>query len=172
MFSEEVHKKHLEYLNQLRLATDALQFESRLIKKGEHIPIHLLLVAITVDYKERDRFINFSYIPLEDEFEYIQLLQFYATMPFESEMSNREQVEKLLHVINSQMAVGNFGIQEDEIFARYIYTQHRDSGINEEQFSETVLLFIAMLDMYEKIIESVYNGEMNLERALQLLGEA
>lgn len=173
MFSTNIQKNHLEQLNQLRMYIDSLEFESRIIQKSERIPIHILLAAITVDYKERNRFINFSFVPIsEEELEYTNLLQFYTTLPIELSRNHLAEVERLLFAINTRMAVGHFGLQDDgEIYLRYIYTTHRIHGINEQQMLETILLFIAMLDMHEEVIDRLSSGEINLEEALRLVDE-
>lgn len=168
MFSEEVQKKHLEELSQLRIYIDKLELETRIIKKSDIIPIHILLAGLTVDYKDRDRFVNFSFVPLsEEDLQHINLLQFYTSLPIEIENEHIDEVKKLLHVINTHMAIGHFGIQEDgEIYIRYIYPTHRIHGVNEQQFLETFLLYISMIDLHEKIIEEVGTGKLSLEDAV------
>lgn len=173
MFSDEIHGSHLKQLNQLRLYIDALDFESRMIEHSEFVPINVLLVAITVDYMERDRFINFSFVPISDEeLDHTNLLQFYTTMPIELKLNNRIDVEKLLLAINTRMAVGHFGIQDNgEIYIRHIYSAHRLYGMNEQLIVETILLFIAMIDMHEELIDGVAKGKIELEEALRILEE-
>lgn len=146
---------------------ESLEFETRIIKKSEMIPIHVLLAAVTVDYRDRDRFINFSFVPLsKNDLLHIDLLQFYTTMPFIVKKHYADNVKKLLHVINSHMAVGHFGIQDDgEIFIRYILPTHRVHGVSEEQFLETLFLYVSMMDIHEEIIEKVGTGEMTLPEA-------
>lgn len=173
MFSENVQENQVEQLNQLRLYMDKLEFESRIIKQSEEMPTNILLVAITDDYKNRKRFINFSFEQiLEKVLSRCNLLEFRITLPSEIGVHNRfrHSVEKLLLVINNRMEVGYFGMQENgKIYLRYVYTTHRIHGINEEQLLETVLLYIAMLDMYEQLIEKVSNGTLSVEGALKLL---
>ena len=173
MFEEDIHNHHLEQLNQLRIYIDHLEFESRIIQKSEQIPINILLAAITVDYKERNRFINFSFVPISgEELDHINLLQFYTTLPIDLNNNARESLEKLIFVINTRMAIGHFGLQEDgEIYLRYIYTTHRVHGINEQQIVETMMLYTAMLDMHERLLDRVAIGEMSLQEALRELEE-
>lgn len=168
MFSEKELKNHLEELNQIRMFIDKVEFETRMIKKSDIMPIHVLLAGLTVDYKERDRYVNFSFVPLsEDDLQYINLLQFYTTLPLEVKEEYIDDVKKLLHVINSHMAIGHFGVQEDgEAYIRYIYTTHRIHGVNEQQFLETLLLYISMIDIHEEMIEKVGIGEVALSEAI------
>lgn len=168
MFSEKELKNHLEELNQIRMYIDRLELETRIIKKSDIMPIHVLLAGLTVDYKERDRYVNFSFVPLsEDDLQFINLLQFYTTLPVEVKEQYIDDIHTLLHVINTHMAIGHFGIQEDgEVYIRYIYTTHRIHGVNEQQFLETLMLYTSMIDIHEEIIEKVGIGEMKLSDAI------
>lgn len=171
MFSDAVHESHLQQLNELRMCIDGLDFESRMLEHSEFIPINVLLIAITVDYKERDRFINFSFVPISDEeLEHTNLLQMYTTLPIELQEEQRSAVEKLLLAINTRMAVGHFGLQDDgEIYIRHIYSTARSSRINEQQMIDTIILFIAMIDMHEQLIDEVANGVLDVAEALNIL---
>lgn len=171
MFLDKVQKNHWEQLNQLRHYIDNLEFESRITQRAEEISINILLVEITEDYKKRTRFMDFSFVPVvAKELGWINLLQFHTSLPVKVDEGNRLAVEKILWAINARMPIGYFGVEENgEVYLRYIYTTHRIHGINEEQLLETTLLFIAMLDMYEQLIDLVSSGGVALEKALNLI---
>ncbi|WNR44017.1 YbjN domain-containing protein [Paenibacillus roseipurpureus] len=171
MLTELAHGRHLAQLGQLKEILDEAELATNLLEKSEAIPLHVLMAAFQEDQKGRDRFLHFSFLPLNDEdITAIQLLQIYSTLPFHLGTGARAEVSSLLLEINTRLPIGHFGINEDgEIHYRYVYTLSASRSFESDETLEIITLFVYMCDMFAPYIEQVAAGELQAEQVIQAL---
>jgi hypothetical protein len=171
MVSDLTDAKHAAQLGFIEGFMADLGFDSVLVERSEQVPISLLVTQIPRedgDYWE----LTFLYVPVsDDEFEHIELLQIYCQ--FHAKVTDQTQAatEKLLTQINNHMLpIGRLGIGDNnEIFCRYVLAAPKYDMLDQEVFSETVQLFIYMLDKIGQTIEKVAAGQIDLQPALNEL---
>ena len=141
---------------------------AQLLKPSEELPLPTLLVPLFKDYKNRDRFLTFNFIPLpEDEVEHVRLLQIYSVIPVDWKDGTRPDVEKLLFVLNGHTAIGHFNIKDDgEVSLRYVFAASSATILPKNEVIEIIDLFNMMLDLFSATIDKVASGEMTLQEAL------
>ncbi len=161
MISELVHARHLAELGLLQGYLDNAGVQTNMIEKSDIMPLHVLVAALKKDHKGRDRYVNFSFVPIsEDELEHIRLLQLYTTIPCDLKPKRKEQVAKLLLAVNSRAVIGHFSIKEDdEIYFRYVHCIPNGKVADEEPFIETVSMFNYMIDLFSERINDVADGK-------------
>lgn len=171
MFSEKMQSRHLTELGTIKRYMDDIEIESVLLKKGDVFPLHSLVIDVENDYKNRQRHVTLNFVPIDDnEFEYIHLLQFYTILLFKYEEQYKSDVEQLILYINRLTAIGDFGLRGDsEIDFRYVYTASLEDIIPQAQISETLILYVFMLDIYAKMLEAVGTGERTLQDVIKEL---
>lgn len=171
MLPDIVHARHLAQLGFLKDILEEAGLPANLLEKSEAIPIHVLMAGFQQDMKGRDRFLHFSFLPLnEEDIQAIQLLQIYSTLPFRLKEGRRDAVAALLLEVNTRLPIGHFGINEqDELHYRYVYNLSASKTFETDEILEIVSLFIYMCDMFADSIEQVASGEADAEQAAQAL---
>lgn len=171
MLPDHVHTRHFTQLELLKEILDETGLATNLLEKSEAIPLHVLMAGFQEDKKERERFLHFSFLPLNDEeIAAIQLLQIYSTLPFHLEESKRDEVAALLLEINTRLPIGHFGINEhNELHYRYVYSISAARSFDSEEVLEILSLFVYMCDMFADHVELVASGEANAEQVVQAL---
>lgn len=171
MLTELVHARHLAQLGQLKEILDEAELATNLLEKSEAIPLHVLMAGFQEDSQGRDRFLHFSFLPLNDEdIVAIQLLQIYSTLPLHLQADAREGVAALLLEINTRLPIGHFGVNEEgEIHYRYVYSLSASRTFESDEVLEILTLFVYMCDMFANHIEQVASGEAKAEQVIQAL---
>jgi hypothetical protein len=168
MNSEQVDAMHLVELGFIQAALVDAGMQAELIEKSEEIPLHVLLASLGKDRDNKDRFVNFSYIPIaDDELDYIRLLQLFSVIPSDLNSKHLEQVSTLINNLNGQVPIGHFNIKEDgEINFRYVHCVPSDESIVADVILEVLNLFNFSLSLFTERIEDVANGKVSLKEAL------
>ncbi|NHN30517.1 hypothetical protein [Paenibacillus agricola] len=146
--------------------------ESEVIDPSEEVPIGTLLVPLTKDSQQRDRYLTFNFVPslAHEGIEHIRLLQIYTQIPVSLVDGSLEKLEKLLLAINCHLAIGHYSIRENqELHYRYVWCTSSGHLIPKEQILEITDLFILMLDTFGGMIDSVASGQTELSEALAFL---
>lgn len=146
--------------------------QSDLIEPSNDVPIGVLLVPLTLDSQQRDRYLTFSFIPSSSEqgLEHVRLLQIYTKVPVSLKEGNLESAEKLLLAINCHLAIGHYSIREDgELYYRYVWCASGSTILNKNEMLEIIDLFLLMLDMFAEVIDGVASGQVELSTALSAL---
>ncbi|OCT11284.1 hypothetical protein A8709_06305 [Paenibacillus pectinilyticus] len=171
MLTELAHARHLAQLGQLKEILDEAELATNLLEKSEAIPLHVLMAGFQEDSKGRDRFLHFSFLPLNDEeIVAIQLLQIYSTLPFHLHEGTREGLASLLLEVNTRLPIGHFGINEEgEIHYRYVYSISASRTFESDEVLEILTLFVYMCDMFAEYIEQVASGETAADQVIQAL---
>jgi hypothetical protein len=167
MSLELVHARHLAQLSFLKQILDEEGLPTTLLEKSEEIPIHLLMAGVQQDQEGRDRFLHFSFLPLdEEEIQSTLLLQIYSTLPFAMEGNYREQIALLLLEINTRLPIGHIGMNENnEIHYRYVYTLSSSKTFQSDEILDVLSLFVYMLEMFGGVIEPVAKGTVDAAAA-------
>ncbi|NQX70026.1 YbjN domain-containing protein [Paenibacillus alba] len=171
MLPDLVHARHLAQLGLLKDILDETGLATNLLEKSEAIPLHVLMAGFQEDKKGRERFLHFSFLPLNDEeIGAIQLLQIYSTLPFHLQEGRRGEVASVLLEINTRLPIGHFGINEqNELHYRYVYSIPATSTFESEEVLEILSLFVYMCDMFAEHVELVASGEAGAEQVIQAL---
>ncbi|MHA6484825.1 type III secretion system chaperone family protein [Paenibacillus sp. strain BS8-2] len=169
MISELEHAKQLAELGGLQAGFAKEGLQTELIERTPEIPLHVLLMSLGKDGRDRDRIINMNFSPLpESDIEWIRLLQLYTIVPCDIVAGRRSEVEALLHAANTMLPLGYFGIKDDgEVYARYVYTVPSSRTISADELLEVVSLYHYMLELFADRIEAVASGELSKDDALK-----
>ncbi|MEW9700851.1 YbjN domain-containing protein [Paenibacillus sp. SI8] len=171
MLPELVHARHLAQLGLLKEILDEAGLATNLLEKSEAIPIHVLMAGFQEDKKGRDRFLHFSFLPLdEEEAGAIQLLQIYSTLPFHLKDEQRAAVAHILLEINTRLPIGHFGINEqNELHYRYVYSLSTARSFDSEEILDILSMFVYMCDMFAEPVELVASGESGVAEVIEAL---
>lgn len=133
--------------------------------------IDSLAVALEPDDKGRNRVASLTFLPIENsDFEAIKLLQFYCELPFNVDEKYMEDLRKFLLTANLKMPIGSFALNEEDVITlKYIYSLGKFTHIDRDEFLETFLLWMFMLDGIGELVEAVATGQKNLETACKEL---
>ncbi|NEW06906.1 YbjN domain-containing protein [Paenibacillus sp. SYP-B3998] len=171
MMPELVHTRHLAQLGLLKDILDEAGLATNLLEKSEAIPIHVLMAGFQEDKKGRNRFLHFSFLPLDEEdIGAIQLLQIYSTLPFHLKEGQRDKAAAVLLAVNTRLPIGHFGINEqNELHYRYVYSLSVAKSFDSEEILEILSMFVYMCDMFAEPVELVASGEAEVAEVLQTL---
>ncbi|MDF2668127.1 MAG: hypothetical protein K0R67_433 [Paenibacillus sp.] len=171
MLPDKIHARHLAQLGFLKEILDETGLATNLLEKSEAIPLHVLMAGFQEDKKGRERFLHFSFLPLnDDEIGAIQLLQIYSTLPFHLQDGSRDAVASVLLEINTRLPIGHFGINEqNELHYRYVYSISASRTFESEEVLEILSLFVYMCDMFAEHVELVASGEASAVQVVQSL---
>ncbi len=148
-----------DQLGLLRQYFDEAGLEAHWVEPSQDIPIPVVLLPLMKDHRQRDRFLHFSFVPLDEEdLEAIDLLQIYTTVPVEWAEGTREQVEKLLPAINGSLAIGHFNVTGDEVTYRYVYSVPANRELQSAEALSVIRLFEMMLNMFSEAVDDVASG--------------
>jgi hypothetical protein len=163
--TEVVHARHLAQLSLLKNILDEAGLLTTMLEKSQAIPIHVLMAGTPQDGEGCDRFLHFSFLPLnEEEIQAVQLLQIYSTLPIKLEADKKDALASLMLEINTRLPIGHFGINEqNEIHYRYVYSLSVSKTFEADEILEIVSLFTYMIDMFSGPVEGLANGSANLE---------
>jgi hypothetical protein len=165
MLPDDVHAGHLVQLGFIKEILEEAELPTNLLERSVAIPFHVLMAGFQEDRLGRDRFLHFSFLPLNDEdMQSVQLLQIYSTLPFPLKLENKEAVALLLLEVNTQLPIGHFGINEHgEIHYRYVHSLSVASTIDADAILDIVSLFVYMCDMFSEPVEHAASGISALE---------
>ena len=163
MLSDLTRTRQIAELDYLQRCITELGLESELIESSAEVPLPTLIVATKKDHQQRDRIITLSYIPVdEDDLEHINLLQIYGALPFSLNSTYQPELEAVLMMLNTQTAIGSFGLYNTEISLRYVYAIDRHKLPAQAAFGEIIILLIYVQDMFGELIEQVNEGHLTV----------
>jgi hypothetical protein len=119
------------------------------------------MAGISLDEQGRDRFVHFSFLPLDDEadIQTVELLQIYHTFPFKLADGRRAAIAELLLEANTRLPIGHFGLNEnEELHYRYVYALSGARTFDADEVLAIVGLFISMCELFAESLEAVASG--------------
>jgi hypothetical protein len=173
MISKIIHTKHLLDLNEVKNMLDSVGIDSVILETGPLNLLNTLIISLGSDEKGNERQCTCNFIPMDEEFiEDNSLLQFYYIIPFEVKSENIIELSRFLLECNLLQPIGNFGIKNaKEIYFRYVSMQNKYEPLNAQNILETNMLFEYAIDIYQELIDKVNKGELNVEKALEIINE-
>jgi hypothetical protein len=171
MVSKLTMAKHAVELGHLKDILADLGYDSRVLEPSEGVPIPLLIMALPLDQKGNERYLNFLFVPVEDEeLQSLEMLQLHTVIPCQLEESQRVDTQRLVSTLNSKIGLGCIGLDnEDNVYYRYVYPKAKYELFDDSLVSETVSLFIYMLERFSDLLTSVAMGQQDLDTALSLV---
>ena len=147
-----------QILAHFREAIADLGYDCRLFSAGEVMEFPVLLVGIEKDDQGRDRTVNLMLLPFveAESFHHLNLIQFYAPLPFQVSDGQRDVVEKKLLAINNRTTLGYFGLTDaGAIFLRYVWSIDKVARPTPERIQQLFLLFNHQQDTFARDLEAV-----------------
>jgi hypothetical protein len=132
-----------------------------LLERSEELPLNVLMAGMSVDEQGRDRFLHFSFLPLDEETDVqaVELLQMYHTFPFRLADGMRPAVAELLLEANTRLPIGHFGLNEgEELHCRYVYALSGSRTFDADEILAITGLFMSMCDLFAESLEAVASG--------------
>jgi hypothetical protein len=157
----ELHARHLAQLGFLEQILKEAEVPTTLLERSEELPLNVLMAGITKDERGRDRFVHFSFLPLDDEtdIQAVELLQIYHTFPFRLAGGRRAAVAELLLEANTRLPIGHFGLNEnEELHYRYVYALSGARTFDADEIGTMIGLFVSMCDLFAESLEAVASG--------------
>lgn len=157
-------------LGTLQAALTAKGISSQLIDPNEQLPVATLMIDVGPDDEERQRILAASIMPLgDDDLEHTQLVQFYAQMPFEIDDDSLGVVQKACAIINPSLAVGHFGMQQGQLFFRYVMAMPSDRSFDVDMTIELIALLAFHQEHFGDFFEGLVDDEITLSVLPDLL---
>jgi hypothetical protein len=151
---------------------EEIGLQARLLESSEEVPLNILSVQLDHGFPGRELILNFNFLPfLEEELDYIKLLQFYSIMPCEIKCNN-DALKEFLLVVNGNLALGSFGLNNNnDVYLRYVLAAPKTKPINQDEIIEVVLIFNYTLNIYGGLVMKLAEGELDLHSAYDELGK-
>ncbi len=159
----------LERIKELKEWVSQLEIECEVLEKSQSIPLDMLLADLGDD-KADDNFLQFIFLPLDEEdVSFTKLLQLYSVLEHKANDENLGELLVIINEINNMTMLGGFGINSNqEVFFRHVYAMPSiiDSEIS---FQEMVSLSIVTIKMFEDLLNDLASETINIEEALDQL---
>jgi len=171
MIDEEVTARTYMELARLEEVLNGMGIDTNLVRKSEEFELNVLVAVLDPDEQGRERFINFTFMPLpEDEIEYVDLLQLYTTFPAAPTAETRAETLELINGVNPKLPFGSVAISADgELYYRYVLAKRRLEFTDDDAFGELVLLFQFAASMFAGALDAVASGEATAAEVLAQL---
>jgi hypothetical protein len=168
MISEEISAKTYMDLANLEEHLNDMGLKTQLIERSEKYALNVLLALIEPDSKNRERVINFTFVPVgDDQLDYISLLQFYTNYSFDLNTNYRDDLVKALAVINTKLPFGCISVNENnQVFFRYVHVRQKFEVMDRDAIQELVALYQFAIDIFAPLIEDIATGAKNYEQAI------
>lgn len=117
--------------------------------------------------------VNIMYIPLpEDHYEDTRLLQFYAPVLEQIDVTKKSDLLNLLNEVNLNCPVGAFSINgKNEIGFKYVFPVNRFDIMEQEPFLDIFNLYLDCLTSMRGAIADLNTGKVALKDALANLAD-
>jgi hypothetical protein len=171
MIDELTHAEHASQLGLLGTHLNGRGITSELIDPGPELPVTTLMVGLAVDDEGRERTLAVSIMPLGDDLESLQLVQFYVQMPFGVSGKNRAMIERATATVNGAVAFGNFGMHNDQLFYRHVHAMPVDQVFEEDTSVELVGILAFHQEYFGDYFEGLLNDDFPLSSLASVLAE-
>lgn len=168
MLSDMMTAKHKALLMNLKTYLDDNKIPSELFEANDVIPISFLSSALLVDYKERSLLLHINFLPLSEEDGItVEYIQFLTSMPFEVKEAYISELNKVINVVNENIAVGHLFIRNNkELCFKYMYVMPGGQTIDKEIFSNIFTMISLTLEDMMKSLEDTALGNVTAEKVL------
>ncbi len=156
-------------LDLLRQALNAHDIAAQMIEPTEQVPAPTLMVSLDQDDKGRERHLAITIMPFGDSdgdgLDSTQLVQFYAHMPFEVDDESVGVCQRAVAMVNPALAVGHFGMQNQQLFFRYVLAMPAGDTFDADMSIE----LIGLLAFHQEHFGDYFEGLIEDEIALSTL---
>jgi len=126
---------------------------TQMIEASERSALPSLLLALKIDSKERERYLNLMFLDAETEDLNTQILQFYISFPYE--VKNTKAVKDKIIELNPSVYPGAFYLTGNNLYYRYIHLSPEFEIIKDNDFIELVDMVVGSMDMQYEFLEKV-----------------
>lgn len=167
---ELTHLDHAAQLGTLQQALNDKGAASQLFEPNERLPVTTLMIDVGPDDAGRDRVLAASIMPLADDgLDDTQLVQFYAQMPFAIDDESLASVQRAVPIVNAALAIGHFGMQNGELFYRYVLAMPNGATFDLAMTVEIVALMAFHQEHFGDFFEGIVDDEITLSTLPDLL---
>jgi hypothetical protein len=169
VISEETNAKTYLELARLEKILNDMGFPTQLLESSEQYEINVLLASIEPDYKNRERIVNLTFVPVgDDQLDSISLLQFYINYPFEIDKKYKNELVKFLCFVNYKMPMACISINENNaVFFKYVYAIKKYELLDKDSTQEIVALLQYTMGIFAQQIEDVAIGAKTSAKAIK-----
>ncbi|MFT6763486.1 MAG: hypothetical protein ACJAXA_002144 [Candidatus Aldehydirespiratoraceae bacterium] len=171
MIDELTHAEHASQLGLLGAYLKASDINSELIDPGPELPVTTLMISLAADDEGRERTLAVSIMPLGDDLESLQLVQFYVQMPFVVAKDDRAMIERATATVNGALAIGNFGVHSNQLFFRHVHAMPSDQTFEEASSVELVGILAFHQEHFGDYFEGLLNDDFPLSSLASVLAE-
>ncbi|WP_217594364.1 YbjN domain-containing protein [Cohnella sp. GbtcB17] len=163
--------RDLAELGFLQQALEEAGLPCRLLEPTEDIPIPALLAAPDADEDNGERYLTFTFVPLDDEdIGDIRLLQIYTVVAPAVASDARAGLAELLMTVNSRLPLGHFGLNDaGELYYRYVWAVGAAHKLPQPDALHVIDLFLMTLGMFGRTVGDVASGNRSAAEAIAAL---
>lgn len=163
--------RDLAELGFLQQALEEAGLPCRLLEPTEDIPIPALLAAPDADEEDGERYLTFTFVPLDDEdIGDIRLLQIYTVVAPAVASDVRAGLAELLMTVNSRLPLGHFSLNDaGELYYRYVWAVGAAHKLPQPDALHVIDLFLLTLGMFGRTVGDVASGSRSAAEAIAAL---
>lgn len=137
-------------LEEIKRVIEELEYECKLIERGDLSPIDMILVSI----EEEESDFAVSILPLSEELEGSYFIQFYYEYPFEISREIYDTTSAKIHNTNRLLPLGhfNFTISGIQVYYKYVFALPENSAITETNFSDIIDMIVYSVSSFKSIL--------------------
>lgn len=167
--AELFHQKPIEQLFELSQILGQINIRCQLTDASEALPLPSLFAYLDPDAEGRERIIHMSFLPVEEDFKQMRLLQMYFPFPVTIQSGALDTLRVVLLELDTKLPLGHVSVRRNgEIFYRDILPVSR-AFVDEDAMGEIFGLFIQVcLSIYD-IVDGVASGKVDRDTAMAFL---
>ncbi|MFD2331970.1 YbjN domain-containing protein [Cohnella sp. GCM10020058] len=160
--------RDLAELGFLQQALEEAGLPSRLIEPNAEVPIPALLATPDTDDDSEERYLTFTFVPLDDEdIGDLRLLQIYTVVAPSVASEARAGAAELLMAVNSRLPLGHFSLNDaGELYYRYVWAVASAHKLPQPEALHVIDLFLMTLGMFASTIGEVASGSRPAAEAI------
>lgn len=158
MISETEQKRQWIDLEFLQTTINNAGIKTQLIPASEEFPQPVLIGSMPDSYQGPEAEFQLTYLAIEGMLSEVTLLQIHLYLA--KELKEEEINHKdLFYAMNTRSLLGYFGMEEGQLFFRYVFTNPRYNPPNEEVFMEALGLCFGNFGNFANLIAQLDQGE-------------
>lgn len=148
MVGEKINAKHLLDLKSIGLILKEIEYKYDIASASEILPLCTLYAEIPHNKGEKSWKMYLNFIPTsEDQLDFIKLLQIYIVVEdLSSDSKEKIDYTSKISGINETSLFGNFGINNGQIYFKYVLTIPQYFEFEREYFKELIGLIIYTIE--------------------------
>ncbi len=116
----------------------------------------------------QERFVTFAFNPYpKEEIQYSKFLQICSDLPLDVTPHNKGTLAEAIGFVNAHIPLGHFGLQEDKVLFRYVYSIPLTVTLEDSHCLETISLAILVLELFSGVLCDLAIGKLTVKEALE-----